>query len=179
MSRIALIYPKLAIFRSRTQLTSSATNARSCDLMKNPLNSHLNVVLMSLNNIQVTTVAAFSTHSPSNPGIQTTSIIIQKDLFELASKALMELQESKNSSSLIVEVNLECSIIEKIQLVLYKMFWFCFQKKAHVFCDLYRTLQHSEKSLILNQFALIWSGKQNATLNSVKKYLTAQVNHCF
>ncbi|KAI9555443.1 hypothetical protein GHT06_017958 [Daphnia sinensis] len=150
MSRIALIYPKLAIFRSRTQLTPSATNARSCDLMKNPLNSHLSVVLMSLNNIQVAAVAAFSTHSPTNPGIQTASILIQKDLFELASKALMELQESKNSSSLIVE------------------------KKAHVFCDLYRTLQHSEKSLILNQFASMWSGKQNSTMNSVKKYLTAQ-----
>ncbi|XP_057377672.1 malonyl-CoA decarboxylase, mitochondrial-like [Daphnia carinata] len=150
MSRIALIYPKLAIFRSRTQLTSSATNTRSRDLMKNPLNSHLSVVLMSLNNMQVAAVAAFSTYSPCNPQIQTASILIQKDLFELASKALMELQESKNSSSLVVE------------------------KKAHVFCDLYRTLQHSEKKLILNQFALIWSGKQNATMNSVKKYLTAQ-----
>jgi hypothetical protein len=108
MSRIALIYPKLAIFRSRTQLTSSASTARNCDLMKNPsFNTQLNVVLMSLNNIQLTQVNTFSSNSVSNPGVQTASTLIQKDLFELASKALLELQESKNSSSLVVEVNFQ------------------------------------------------------------------------
>ena len=107
MSRIALIYPKLAIFRSRTQLTSPATTARNCDLMKNPsFNTQLGVVLMNLNTIQLTPVNTFSSHSAYNPGIQTASTLIQKDLFELASKALLELQESKNSSSLVLEVNL-------------------------------------------------------------------------
>jgi hypothetical protein len=76
--------------------------------MKNPsFNTQLNVVLMSLNNIQLTQVNTFSSNSVSNPGVQTASTLIQKDLFELASKALLELQESKNSSSLVVEVNFQ------------------------------------------------------------------------
>lgn len=74
--------------------------------MKNP-NIHLGVVLMNLNNSQLHLPKNFSSYSTApNIGMQTTSTLIQKDLFELASKALLELEESKNSSSLIIEVNI-------------------------------------------------------------------------
>ena len=105
MSRIALIYPKLAIFRSRKQLISPTPNLLNSDRMKNPSSVHLDIVLMGLNSSQLASLRKFSSHS-STPklGMETASTLIQKDLFELASKALLELEESKNSSSLIIEV---------------------------------------------------------------------------
>ena len=141
MSRIALIYPKLAIFRSRAQLSSPAITTKNCDLMKNPsFNTQFSVVLMSLNNIKLTPVNTFSSHSASNPGVQTASTLIQKDLFELASKALLELQESKNSSSLVLEVNFSilCFLFCFFEIIILSLIpFFCFLRKKRMFSAIY------------------------------------------
>lgn len=73
--------------------------------MKNLPPAHLGAVLMNLSNIQLTTMKKISSYSTPNPVAQTASTMIQHDLFELASKALCELDESKNCSSLTVEVH--------------------------------------------------------------------------
>lgn len=121
MSRIALIYPKLAIFRSRKQM-ATVTSPINCDWMKNPTNLHLDVVLLSIDSHQLTSLRKYSAHSAPSIGMQTTSTLIQKDLFELASKALLELEQSKNSSSLIVEVSLNYFYYIKILLLCFSCY---------------------------------------------------------
>lgn len=153
MSRIALIYPKLKIFRNRNvSVTSVPLNLITA---KNQISDvNIGVAFTTLNGgvKQVLQPRNLSTKSVPSSMMSTKppSEVIQRDLYILAAKALAELLESKNGSNLVAE------------------------KRAHIFCNVYRTLQHTEKQLILDQLALAWSSQQDATFDAVKKYVTAQ-----
>lgn len=109
MSRIALIYPKLAIFRSRRNFkrTVPATvHLIDSDVLQYPASfsslpnfvSHVNCLFMSLR--------GFSSDTDSEAKIKRLNVPIQQDMYEQAYKALKELEESKNSSTLLIEVRL-------------------------------------------------------------------------
>lgn len=110
MSRIALIYPKIAIFRSRKGIVA-ASSPISFNLIRNLQETTPNSILLAMSECSpqklVPLLRNFSSQSASN-NLRTVkdapSEVIQRDLFELASKALTELVESKNSSALVIEV---------------------------------------------------------------------------
>jgi len=62
-------------------------------------------------------------------------------------------------------------------LVRLGLITFYYQRKAQLFCEAYRSLENENKIPILNQFAGIWSGRQDVTLQFAKKYIIAQVLH--
>ena len=115
MSRLALIYPKIAIFRNRNHL-AAASSPLSFNLIKNQQDPNINSIplnIMSRCSPQrlVTFMKNFSSQSaPSSlKGANTdtkSSEVIQRDLFELALKALSEFIESRNSSALTIEVKI-------------------------------------------------------------------------
>lgn len=108
MSRIALIYPKLKIFRNRNvSVTSVPLNLITS--VKNQISDvSIGVTFATLNGgvKQVLEPRNFSTKSVPSCMMSTkpTSEVIQRDLYILAAKALTELLESKNGSNLVAEV---------------------------------------------------------------------------
>ena len=114
MSRLALIYPKLAVFRSRKHLAAASTPALS--LAMKPPGARSSSPVTMINKAaegkerlqQLRQLSSKSSSNNSSIGGITKdaapSEVIQRDLYELASKALAELIQSKNSSPLILEV---------------------------------------------------------------------------
>ena len=107
MSRIALIYPKLKIFRNRNvSVTSVPLNLITA---KNQISDvNIGVAFTTLNGgvKQVLQPRNLSTKSVPSSMMSTKppSEVIQRDLYILAAKALAELLESKNGSNLVAEV---------------------------------------------------------------------------
>ena len=125
MSRIALIYPKLKVFRNnRKNLSSISLNFPTIKNQQD-VNSISSVAFSTLNGgiHQVLQPRNYSTRSaPSSPmGTKPASELIQRDLYLLAAKALAELLESKNGSNLVAEVTYYIMYI-----LLYTFFLDCF-----------------------------------------------------
>lgn len=107
MSRIALIYPKLKVFRNRN--VSVSTIPLNLITIKNQLSDvSVGVAFTTLNGgvKQVLVPRNFSTKSVPSCMMSTKppSEVIKRDLYTLAAKALAELLESKNGSNLVAEV---------------------------------------------------------------------------
>ena len=115
----------------------------------------------------------FSTHSEFESDLGATCQVTLEEDLKPATNALVELIESKKASHLVIEVTSSCPHV----LICLCLIVFCYQRKAQVFCEAYRSLKNENKIPILNQFADIWSGRQDVTLQFAKKYISAHVLH--